>query len=103
MALGKLLSSAQVNVPYRRHDCLSDEALSRHFSISRQTAMTVRREISARYTVTCQWLDEFKRSALANGFAEHEGRRKYLDGLRSSDIEKKNKAVMSTIRWLLRY
>jgi DNA polymerase I-like protein with 3'-5' exonuclease and polymerase domains len=81
----------------------SEEALSKRFCVSRQTAVKVRREVLTRYHVTFQWLDEFKRSALANGFAEHEGRKKYLDGLRSSDVERKNKAVISTVKWLLRY
>jgi len=81
----------------------SVEALSKRFCVSTQTAAKMRREMSTRYQVTFRWLEEFKRSALADGFAQYEGRRKYLDGLRSSDVEKKNMAVMSTLKWLLCY
>jgi len=46
---------------------------------------------------------DFRRSALANGFAEYGGNRKYLAGLRSSDVDKRNRAVRLAVRWFAKY
>jgi DNA polymerase-1 len=77
-----------------------DPAISRRFLIGRAEASKLRSAITSRYPVLFRWLQEFKRSALANGFAEYRGRRKYLAGLRSSDVDKRNRALRSAARWL---
>jgi len=80
-----------------------DPAISRRFLIGRADMAKLRSAITSRYPSLFLWLQEFRRSALANGFAEYRGRRKYLAGLRSSDVDKRNRAVRSAIRWLARY
>ncbi|MGD0838191.1 MAG: hypothetical protein ABSB49_16255, partial [Polyangia bacterium] len=77
-----------------------DPAISRRFLIGRAESAKLRSAITFRYPALFSWLQEFRRSALANGFAEHRGRRKYLAGLRSSDVDKRNRAVRSAVRWL---
>jgi hypothetical protein len=39
---------------------------------------------------------------VTKGFGYHDGARKYLEGLKSSDINKKQKAVRSAVEWLIR-
>ena len=80
-----------------------EPAICRSFLIRREQAVAIRSGIVSRYQRLFVWLDEFKRLSLVQGFAEHGGERKYLAGLRSSDIDKRNKAVRSAVRWLLRY
>jgi DNA polymerase-1 len=82
---------------------LPDAAVCRRFLISPERAMRIRANLRLRYPALFEWLDRFRREAIARGYAEHDGRRIYLEGLRSSNIEKKNTATSSAIRWLLRY
>jgi len=82
---------------------LPDAAVCRRFLLSPEKAMRIRANLRLRYPALFEWLDRFRREAIARGYAEHEGRRIYLEGLRSSNIEKKNTAASSAIRWLLRY
>jgi hypothetical protein len=80
-----------------------DPVVSRRFLMGRADTAKLRSAITSRYQALFSWLQDFRRAALANGFAEHRGSRKYLAGLRSSDVDKRNKAVRSAVRWLARY
>jgi hypothetical protein len=82
---------------------LSDAALSRRFLINRPTVAGIRRELEAKYAELFKWLDVYRIDTLTQGFAQHNGRRKYLEGLKSSDPDKRHKAMRSAIRWLIRY
>ncbi len=82
---------------------LSDAALSSRFLIDRLTAAGIRQAFEARYAKLFKWLDTYRRDAMTRGFAHHDGRRKYLEGLKSSDIDKRHKALRSAVRWLIRY
>jgi DNA polymerase-1 len=82
---------------------LPDAAVCRRFLISPQKTVRIRANLHVRYPALFEWLDRFRKQATARGYAEHDGRRIYLEGLRSSNIEKKNKATVSAIRWLVRY
>jgi DNA polymerase I len=82
---------------------LQDAALCRRFLISPEKAMRIRANLQMRYAALFEWLDRFRREAIARGYAEHDGQRIYLEGLRSSNIEKKNTATASAIRWLVRF
>jgi hypothetical protein len=80
-----------------------DPAVSRRLVLGRADTATLRSAITSRYPALFSWLQDFRRAALARGFAEHRGSRKYLAGLRSSDVDKRNRAVRSAVRWLARY
>jgi len=82
---------------------LPDAAVCRRFLISPEKTARIRANLQVRYPALFDWLDRFRREAIARGYAEHDGRRIYIEGLRSSNIEKKSKATMSAIRWLVRY
>ena len=82
---------------------LPDAAVCRRFLISPEKAMRIRANLRMRYPVLFEWLDRFRGESIARGYAEHGGRRIYLEGLRSSNIEKKNAATAFAIRWLVRY
>lgn len=82
---------------------LSDAALSRRFLIDQRAVANIRLRLEAKYTKLFKWLDSYRRDAVTLGFAYHEGKRKYLDGLKSSNIDKRQKALQSVVRWLIRY
>jgi DNA polymerase-1 len=82
---------------------ISDAALSKRFLIDRLAAAGIRQALGAKYAKLFKWLDIYRRDALTQGYAHHNGRRKYLDGLKSSDLDKRHKALRSAVRWLIRY
>lgn len=82
---------------------LSDAAISTRFLIDRPKAARMRQALEARYGTLFKWLDEYRRDAMTQGFACLDGKRKYLEGLKSSDIEKRHKALMAAVRWAIRY
>ncbi|MHB9016309.1 MAG: DNA polymerase [Sulfurovum sp.] len=80
-----------------------DPVVSRRFLVGRADTAKMRSAITSRYPALFSWLQDFRRAALANGFAEYGGSRKFIAGLRSSDVDKRNRAVRSAVRWLARY
>jgi hypothetical protein len=67
-----------------------DPVISRRFLMERADTAKLRSAITSRYRTLFSWLQDFRRAALAIGFAEHGGSRKYLAGRRSSDVDKRN-------------
>jgi hypothetical protein len=65
--------------------------------------MTMRLAIEKRYPDVFRWLLDFKRETVTRHFAEHGGKRKYFDGLKSSDLNKRQRALIAGVRWVLRY
>jgi len=82
---------------------LANAAVCRRFLISPERAMRIRTNLQVRYPALFEWLDRFRRESIARGYAEYDGQRIYLAGLRSSDVEKKKMATASAIRWLVHY
>lgn len=82
---------------------LSDAAMCKRFLISPEKAANIRINLRGRYEIAFEWLDRFCKEAMAQGYAEYAGQRKYIEGLRSSNIDKKNKAAKAAVRWLLHY
>ena len=82
---------------------LSDAKLSKRFLIDRLRAATIRHDLERRYRVMFQWLNAFCRTTQAKGFAASEGLKKYIDGLRCSDLARREQALEHAVRWLVRY
>jgi DNA polymerase-1 len=82
---------------------VSDHQLCRNFLLGRSAVAAIRHDFQARYSSTFFWLDRFFKETAANGFASAHGRRRYFDGLRSSNLEKRNSAVHSAVKWLLQW
>lgn len=77
----------------------SEEALSKQFLVSHTHSYKIRRELESRYAIVFQSLDIFRKDVLEKGYIEHGGQRKYLEGLHSSDLNKRNKALVAAVRW----
>lgn len=80
---------------------VSTAALCRRFLINAGKASDLRKNVTGRYPQLFAWLDEYRRNTASSGFASSGGRRRYWDGLRSSDIDKRNRAQRSAVRWLI--
>ena len=80
----------------------SDHQLCRTFLLDRNAIERIRHDFEIRYSKTFQWLEKFRETTATNGFASARGRRRYFDGLRSSDLEKRNRALHSAVKWLVK-
>ena len=81
----------------------SNFKLSRRFMIDRFTAATIRHDVETRYSLLFRWMDNFKMQTDRRGYAIKDGKRKYFNGLRSSNVEKRKKAINNSVRWLIQY
>jgi DNA polymerase-1 len=81
----------------------SDAKLSQKFMIDRLTLSTLRHELEMRYPTLFQWIEDFKTHSAKQGYAKLGNKRRYLDGLKSSNLEKRKKAINLSVRWLIQY
>ncbi len=79
----------------------SNAALCKRFLIDARRASDLREGVTGRYPKLFTWIEEYRRNIVLSGFALSAGRRKYWDGLRSSDIDRRNRAQRSAVRWLI--
>ena len=81
----------------------SDATLSRALLVDRATVAEIRHHLERKYQTMFGWLENYRRNAQANGYAAVGGKRKYIDGLKSSDVARREKALDSAVRWSIRY
>jgi len=79
----------------------TNAALCKRFLITARRASDLRDEVTARYPKLFAWIKEYRRNTVSSGFASSGERRKYWDGLGSSDMDKRNKAQRNAMRWLI--
>lgn len=91
----QLLLSVVVGVP--------DHQMCRTFLLDRSTIATISHEFRSRYSLTFLWLERFRDETATKGYASANGRRRYLDGLRSSNLDKRDKAMRSAVRWRIQW
>ena len=94
-------------------DCDNDALLlghseakpSKQFLVDRFTMTTIKRDLETRHQALFRWLNNYRRIAQGTGYGINpiDGKRKYIDGLKSSDIAKKAQALEHAVRWLIRY
>lgn len=80
---------------------LPNAALCKRFLIDPRRAAVLRELVVGRYAKLFEWIDDYRKKVVSMGFASLGQRRRYWDGLGSSDMEKRNKAVQSAVRWLI--
>ena len=80
---------------------LPNAALCKRFLIDPRRAAVLRELVVGRYAKLFEWLDDYRKKVVSVGFASSGERRRYWDGLGSSNLEKRNKAVQSAVRWLI--
>ena len=81
----------------------SNIKLSRQFLIDQSIISFIRNSIELRHSRLFDWIDSFQRQAAKDGYFMVGNRKKYFDGLKSSNIEKRNKAKIIAVRWLIQY
>jgi len=81
----------------------SDSELARRFMTTRSTMERVRYDLEEKHRKTFEWLNKFRRMAVDNGYAANLRSRKYIDGLKSADVARRQQAAHNAVRWLVRY
>lgn len=81
----------------------SDFKLTRKFMIDRVGLSKVYHDIEKRYARLFEWKDAFCKETLKQGYATLNDQKKYLSGLFSSNLEKKNNALIFAIKWAIQY
>jgi DNA polymerase I-like protein with 3'-5' exonuclease and polymerase domains len=79
----------------------SDAVLSRRFLVERSKIAAMRYDLERRYQTMFRWLNDFRGMARTRGYATNGDLRKYIDGLKSSDIARRDQALEHAVRWLL--
>ncbi len=80
----------------------SDAVLSRRFLVERSKIAAMRHDLERRYQTMFRLLNDFRRMARTSGYAANGDLRKYIDGLKSSDIARRDLALEHAVRWLIR-
>ena len=63
----------------------------------------MRHDFEKRCQTMFRWLNGYCRIARIKGYATNGDSRKYIDGLMSSDIARREQALEYAVRWLIRY
>jgi hypothetical protein len=77
--------------------------MCRIFLLDRNAIAAIRHDLRIRYSSTFLWLAQFRNETATKGFASAQGRRRCFDGLRSSNLDKREKALHSAVKWLIRW
>lgn len=79
----------------------SDVEISKRFLVERWRVAKVRHDLGKRYQTMFRWLNSFRRLTQRKGYASNGNLRKYIDGLKSSDIARREHAMNLAVRWLI--
>jgi len=71
--------------------------------VERSIIKEYRYRCEKKYDRMFQWLSRFKRTTCNNGYAKQWYVRKYIDGLKSSDMARRKEAAEHAVRWLIGY
>jgi len=79
----------------------ADAKLSQRFMIDRLTLCNIQHDLRERYSTLFHWIDKFRMHATKQGYVQVGHIRRYFDGLKSSNIGKRKRALEYAVRWLI--
>ncbi len=87
------------------HMCIgfSDYQMAKEFYVVQRKIVEIKQEWKKCFPGTFKWFEKFKHDAMIMGYAELHGKKKYLYGLNSSNMAKKEIALQNIVRWAIRY
>jgi DNA polymerase I-like protein with 3'-5' exonuclease and polymerase domains len=80
---------------------VSNAALCKKFLIDARRARVLREVVTSKYPRLFAWIEERRRNIVSSGFASSGERRRYWEGLGSSDIDRRHRALRGAVRWLI--
>jgi DNA polymerase-1 len=91
----QLLLSIMVGLP--------KEKICRAFCLSQAKVASLRHDLEVRYFRSFSWLVTYRKTVAEKGMAVVDERTRWFNGVRSSNLGKREKAIRSSVRWLLKY
>jgi DNA polymerase-1 len=91
----ELLLSIMVGLP--------KEKICRAFCLSQAKVASLCHDLEVRYSRSFSWLVNYRKAVAEQGMAVVDERTHWFNGVRSSNLQKREKAIQSSVRWLLRY
>jgi ribonuclease D len=91
----ELLLSIMVGLP--------KEKICRAFCLSQAKVASLCHELEVRYSRSFSWLVNYRKAVAEQGMAFVDERTCWFNGVRSSNLQKREKAIQSSVRWLLKY
>jgi len=87
------------------HICIgySDHHIANEFYVVQRRISEIKYKMKEWFSRVFKWIDNYKHTAILNGYAELHGQKKFLYGLNSSNMAKKEMALQNIIRWAIRY
>jgi len=77
--------------------------LSARFLMDKVEIGNIVHVLETRYREVFRYIADARMQGLKRGYVERAGKRRYLEGFGSSNIEKRNTAQVTCCRWLLQY
>lgn len=90
-----LLLSIMIDLPRER--------ICRLFCLSQAAVATLRHDLEVRYTRSFSWLQNYRKTVAETGMAVADQRTRWFNGVKSSNLAIREKAIRSSVRWLLKY
>jgi DNA polymerase I-like protein with 3'-5' exonuclease and polymerase domains len=81
--------------------CASGPSMSRTLMLQRIEVDSIVHDLRIRYKRLFEWLSGVREKALKYGYIEGPKGRKYMAGLKSSNVEKRKRALDEAVRWLI--
>jgi hypothetical protein len=91
----ELLLSIMVGLP--------KEKICRAFCLSQAKVASLCHDLEVRYSRSFSWLVNYRKAVAEQGMAVVDERTCWFNGVRSSNLQKREKAIQSSVRWLLKY
>lgn len=91
----ELLLSIMVGLP--------KEKICRAFCLSQAKVASLCHDLEVRYSRSFSWLVNYRKAVAEQGMALVDERTCWFNGVRSSNLQKREKAIQSSVRWLLKY
>lgn len=81
----------------------SEYQIAKEFYVVQRKISEVKHKMRECFFYIFKWFEDFKNKAIIKGYAELNNRKKFLYGLNSSNMSKKEIALQNIVRWAIRY
>jgi DNA polymerase-1 len=82
---------------------LPKERICRAFFLSQATLGSLCHDMELRYVKSFKWLDSFRNNVRDTSVADIDGRYRRFNGVKCSNLEKRDKSIINAVKWLLKY
>lgn len=82
---------------------LPTDQICRAFYLSQGSVASLRHDLEVRFFKSFRWLENYRKTIAEKGMAVADERTRFFNGVNSSNLEVREKAILSAVRWLLKW